>query len=257
MENIVYQSEKGNAITTSRLVAIKFQREHKSVLRAIDNLECSPYFKERNFAPLINNELHPSPLIKEREYIMTRDGFSFLAMGFTGKEAAKFKEEFIAAFNKMEMELQLKQQMELNQITLLPDFNNPAKAARAWADEYEAKVLAETKVKELEPKAEVFDQICNAVNLKTVGEVAKSLHSGSHRLFQLLRELKIIMPCAVIPYQSYINAGYFEVKVNYVKGTNRSFSQTFVTGKGQTWIAKIYQDHHHKIALQATSKNYS
>jgi anti-repressor protein len=228
MEQIVYKSEKGNLVTSSRLVASKFKREHKSVLRSIDNLECSQDFKERNFALLINKELHPSPIIQEREFIMTRDGFSFLAMGFTGKEAAKFKEDFINAFNQMETALKSE----------LPNFNDPVVAARAWADQVEQKQLAEKKVLYLTPKAEVFDRISDCINLKSVGEVAKLLEYGRNYFFRYLRERKILM-ADNIPYQTYISRGYFEVKTKPIPGIARDKTTTYFTIKGELWIAEL------------------
>lgn len=89
----------GQAVTTSRKIAAKFGKKHKDVLRAISKVECSEDFARRNFAPckyLASNGL------EYKEYIIRRDGFVFLVMGFTGKQAAKFKEEYIAAFNEME-----------------------------------------------------------------------------------------------------------------------------------------------------------
>lgn len=97
-ENIV-EIDGGSMFTTSLIVAQAFEKEHKDVLRAISNLECSEEFNERNFAPVeykdAKGEMRPA-------YRMTRDGFSFLAMGFTGKKAAAWKEKFLEAFNAME-----------------------------------------------------------------------------------------------------------------------------------------------------------
>ncbi len=92
----------GKITTTSKQVAEHFGKRHCDVLRAIQNLDCSKDFTERNFAlsEFIDSTGRTLPA-----YIMTRDGFSFLCMGFTGKEAAKWKEAYIAAFNKMEAEL--------------------------------------------------------------------------------------------------------------------------------------------------------
>jgi Rha family phage regulatory protein len=94
----------GVAKTTSLIVAEKFGKQHRDVLRAIRNLECSPEFSLRNFAQCqrINELANGKP---EPFFEMTRDGFTFLAMGFTGKEAAKWKEAYIDAFNQMEAEL--------------------------------------------------------------------------------------------------------------------------------------------------------
>lgn len=89
----------GKALCTSLMVAEKFDKNHRDVLRAIENLECSQEFRERNFAP----SFYKSQQGKELPmYEMARDGFTFLAMGFTGSEAAKWKEAYINAFNKME-----------------------------------------------------------------------------------------------------------------------------------------------------------
>ncbi len=92
---------EGQAMTTSMAVAEHFGKLHKDVLKALKNLECSDDFTERNFALCFKtNELANGRSIPY--YRMTRDGFAFLAMGFTGKKAAAWKEAYISAFNRME-----------------------------------------------------------------------------------------------------------------------------------------------------------
>ena len=92
----------GQITTTSNQIAEHFGKLHKTVLRAIANLDCSPEFTKRNFVP---SEYTDATGRKLPCYRITRDGFVFLAMGFTGKEAAQWKEAYITAFNKMEQEL--------------------------------------------------------------------------------------------------------------------------------------------------------
>lgn len=108
IENIV-QIDDDEMFTTSLIVAQAFEKEHKDVLKAISNLECSPEFNERNFAPVeykdAKGEMRPA-------YRLTRDGFAFLAMGFTGKKAAAWKETFLEAFNAMEAALLARQPEE-------------------------------------------------------------------------------------------------------------------------------------------------
>jgi Rha family phage regulatory protein len=88
----------GIPVVSSRDVAKLFNKEHKNVLRDIDKLDCSPEFTRLNFEPCTyRNQKN----VSQREYIMTKDGCVFLVMGFTGKEAALFKEQYIAAFNEM------------------------------------------------------------------------------------------------------------------------------------------------------------
>lgn len=72
------------------------------MLRAISNLDCSAQFNERNFALV---EYRDAKGEARRSFNMTKDGFVFLVMGFTGKQAAQFKEAYIQRFNEMEAEL--------------------------------------------------------------------------------------------------------------------------------------------------------
>lgn len=93
--------QDGKVTASSRDTAKKFGKQHRDVIRAIDLLDCSQEFKVRNFAQLkftYRGQEFPY-------YEMTRDGFSFLCMGFTGAKAAIWKEAYIAAFNAMEAEL--------------------------------------------------------------------------------------------------------------------------------------------------------
>lgn len=108
----------GRPITSSRMVANRFKKRHSDVLRTVDNLDCSTNFNQRNFAFVKYSDQKGE---QRREYQMTKDGFLFLVMGFTGKEAAKFKEEFIEAFNKMDEQIRSrilpKHEEEVNRLT--------------------------------------------------------------------------------------------------------------------------------------------
>lgn len=102
IENIV-EADDGGMFTTSLIVAQAFEKEHKDVLKAISNLECSEEFSRRNFAH--TPYVHPQNGQTYPAFRLTRDGFAFLAMGFTGKRAAVWKEKFLEAFNAMERRL--------------------------------------------------------------------------------------------------------------------------------------------------------
>ena len=92
----------GQAVTSSLAIADYFIKRHERVLDKIRNLECSPEFTEHNF---VLSEYTDATGRKLPCYQITRDGFAFLAMGFTGKRAAQFKEAYITAFNRMETAL--------------------------------------------------------------------------------------------------------------------------------------------------------
>lgn len=97
---VTYHDQK--ITTTTTIIADAFQKPHKDVLAKIRSLECSEEFNQRNFSPVEykagNGQMQPA-------YEITKDGFMFLVMGFTGKKAAAWKETFINAFNQMAEQL--------------------------------------------------------------------------------------------------------------------------------------------------------
>lgn len=98
--------ENNHAVTTSLKIAEVFQKPHYDILKSIRSLECSKSFQDGNFSfSFYLRKLPNNATKKEPMYYLTRDGFTFLAMGFTGKIAAKFKEAYINAFNEMEKKL--------------------------------------------------------------------------------------------------------------------------------------------------------
>jgi Rha family phage regulatory protein len=94
----------GNTTCASYHVAEHFSKAHKDVLRAVDRVreECGAEFNRRNFTPI---EYLDEKGRQYRAYRMTRDGFTLVAMGFTGRAAMEWKVKYIDAFNAMEGEL--------------------------------------------------------------------------------------------------------------------------------------------------------
>jgi Rha family phage regulatory protein len=93
--------------TDSRRVAKHFHKRHDNVLQSFDRLSCSQEFSRLNFQ--VAEELDEQD--KPRRVIhMTKNGFMFLAMGFAGAKAARIKETYIGAFDKMAEQLQQIQQ---------------------------------------------------------------------------------------------------------------------------------------------------
>jgi len=125
----VVHAKDGRVYADSRDVAAYFGKLHKDVLKAIDNLDCSEEFRGRNFALTLEIKEIGIASREIRSFNMTRDGFTFLVMGFRGKEAGQFKEAYIAAFNEMEERLR-----NVAKLAPLPNFSNPSEAARAWAE---------------------------------------------------------------------------------------------------------------------------
>lgn len=120
MENneLVFKGENSQALTNSLLVAEKFGKTHDNVLKAIRNIidggvvknNETPMFVESTYFNQQNGQDYPL-------FVMNRDGFTLLAMGFTGKKALQFKLDYIAAFNAMENEL--RKPKSLSQLEIL------------------------------------------------------------------------------------------------------------------------------------------
>lgn len=95
---------KAQPVTTSLRVAEYFEKEHKNVLRDIKETisKCSESFSALNFelAEYTDEQGKERPM-----YLLTRDGFMVVAMGYTGEKAMQLKEAYIGAFNEMEQRL--------------------------------------------------------------------------------------------------------------------------------------------------------
>lgn len=106
MNNLNLVSINNNqVVVSSRQVADNFEKEHKVVLRSIKEIlavqNCATkFFHESTFTN--RGKQYP-------EYLMNRDGFSLLVMGFTGEKALEWKVKYINAFNAMEQELRNKE----------------------------------------------------------------------------------------------------------------------------------------------------
>lgn len=102
MNEIILSTQNGEPVASSRDVAERFGKEHKDVLRSIKNLTAQNCALLKMFH---KTEYTTAQNKKATMYLMNRDGFSLLAMGFTGKEAVQWKLKYIEAFNQMEKQL--------------------------------------------------------------------------------------------------------------------------------------------------------
>ena len=225
--NIKIIENNGELVVSSRQVAKDFGKRHDNIMRDIggilNNEDTKDMFHKSSYTNEQNGQTYD-------EYIMNRDGFSLLVMGFTGKEAMAWKIKYIQAFNAMEAKLKL----------ALPDFSNPAEAARAWAKEYEEKQKALAQVTEMKPKAEFYDDVTGSTDTIDIGSVAKVLNipnMGRNKLFAFLRENKILNRRNE-PYQEYVDKGYFrQIETSWEhNGTTHINLKTVVFQKGLDFI---------------------
>lgn len=144
----VFADSHDIARVDSLYVAKYFEKEHKNVLADIRNLDCSIEFSQLNFQPSTYKDDRGK---KQPCYYMTRDGFVFLAMGYRGKKAARFKELYISRFNEMES-------MILALITARNDFSE---------------LTESIKFMKPDAKAHTYSNECNMLNRIITGYSAK------------------------------------------------------------------------------------
>ena len=229
---IVIEQREGVLMVSSREVAENFGKQHKDVLRAIRNLECSAEFSERNFAPV---EYLDAKGEARTEYGMTRDGFTFLVMGFTGKDAAAWKEKYISAFNAMEVRLR-------NPVVL----SGPQLMAAALI---EADATMKTQAAQIEAMQEdvaAHERLTKADGSLNVTEAAKNLGMRPKDLFDWLSHNGWIYKRAGsanwLGYQPKCNQGLLEHKTTTVlraDGSEKVTEQVRITPKGLSVLAKL------------------
>ena len=129
----VGESAQGKIVTSSQAVAYYFEKQHRNVLRAIRGMLKNEHTKEMFYEYLYtdkqNDQTYPA-------FLMTRDGFTLLAMGFTGKKALEWKIRYIQAFNEMEKKLKEQENPTAQNCTVnskTPDVAPPEVLAQARA----------------------------------------------------------------------------------------------------------------------------
>lgn len=236
-------------VVNSRDVAEHFSKRRDHVIRDIENLINKDVPKIGAMFQQV--ELPDSYGRKQKTYYMNRDGFSLLVMGFTGAEAIEWKLKYIEAFNSMEKKLK-------NPLAL-PNFSNPAEAARAWANEFEKRKQVEALNEANRPKVIFAEAVSASKTSILVGELAKILRGngvpiGQHRFFQWLRENGYLIKRKGtdynMPTQRSMELGLFEIKEgSYVNGdgVNVITKTPKITGKGQNYfINKFLKKRAHK-----------
>lgn len=122
----------------------------------------------------------------------------------------------------------------------LPDFTNPAVAARAWADQVEARLMLEAKVTEDAPKVEAFEEFLDADGSINYGAAAKLLKVAPKSLTRGLRDQGILYgnTRVTIAKQQFIDKGYFK----HLAGGNNGYvwTRSVLTPKGIEWLRGMY-----------------
>lgn len=260
MESLVYKGQNDQSITNSLLVAKKFGKEHKHVLDSIRDLIVSAeksaqterQIVSRMFVlteyetPLNNgtNAVKKSPM-----YIMSRDGFTLLAMGFTGAKALQFKMEFMDAFNKMDAMLNsddyilMRSQQILQKRVEAAEQKVKSLEADNSAKDETISIQAE-QIKESAPKVKVYNDYISSSGTYTATQIAKEYGWGAETLNRKLKEMGIQYKQngQWLLYAKYDGNNYTRsIPRTYTKsdGVIGTQMQTVWTSKGREFIHEI------------------
>lgn len=231
---------EGQPVVSSREVANNFEKEHRNVLRDVENIVkegCSnlsrPLFIESKYQ-------HPQNKQYYKEYLLTRDGFSLLVMGFTGAKALQWKLKYIEAFNKMEQYIK-----EQNKPSYMID--DRVKRAEKWIEEekerqqlqlenkQQTKVIEKQSevIGEMAPKAEYFDALVDNNLLTNIRDTAKELGIKERTFTEWLIQKNLCYRDKKRKIKPYANKmKYFELK-EFTTAWGHSDTQTLITPRGK------------------------
>lgn len=133
-------------------------------------------------------------------------------------------------------------------IATLPDFSNPAAAARAWAEQFELQQAASHALAIAAPKVEFVDKYVESTGLKGFRQTAKLLGANEARFREFLSSQKIMyhMGGEWYAHAQHIKAGRFDVKSG-TSDNGHAFNQTKFTPKGVTWVAGLWAQYNLEV----------
>lgn len=241
MNQLVFQN-KEQIVTSSRNVARDFGKRHDHVTRDIDEiLRGLPKNEDTQQMFCETTYIHEQNKQQYREYLMNRDGFTLLVMGFTGRKAMQFKMQYMKAFNEMEKQLK-----ELNQPSYMID--DPIERAQRWIVEQTEKKELQTEnaiykqqIAEYEPKITYIDEILKSNDAILVSQIAEDYGMSARQFNKLLKEhgIQYKMSGQWLLYSKYKGNGYTKsetTQFNRTDGRSGVSILTKWTQKGRLFL---------------------
>lgn len=218
-----------NATMSSIEIAQLCEKQHKHVLADIRNMLAELGLATADFSAVYkaeNNQQYDCFNLPRRECDILIAGYSI-----------KYRAAIVDRWRELEAGVQL------------PNFSNPAEAARAWADEVEAKQVAIALIEQQKPAVEFVERYVTADSgSKGFRQVAKLLKANERDFREFLSAKKVMYRLGGewMPYQHHTDAGRFEVKTG-VAGEH-AFNQAKFTAKGINWIAGLWAQFQLEVA---------
>ena len=226
--NLGLTERDGKAVVSSRDIARVFEKEHKIVMRDIRGIiEQDPDWGDGyNFVPIFEADSYGR---EQPVYLMTRDGFTLLVMGYTGEKAMAFKKAYIAAFNEMERRLAPR---------------NYKEALLALVAKEEEREALEAQNKVLQITAGKYEGQTNAVGLYKIGEIAEEYGVSAQKIKRFLEVCRVqYLPGGTAPwrlYSDYLPMNLAEVRLTPTR-SGRDVPLLMWTAKGRDFIADLVE----------------
>ncbi len=230
---ITFDSQRSldqSALMSSREIATLTGITHGEVKRIINGLDTAQRFSQ----PVTVNLYEREGETYQEFFLNKRDSLlavSRLSPGFTAEALDRWQER--------------------EKKDNLPDFTNPATAARAWAEQYEQRQIAEQRLALSVPKAEFFDRYVQVDDSLGFRQLCKMLKAKEPEFRQFLLERNIMYRVGgtLTPHHHHAQAGYFTLRSG-VGENQHTFSQARFTAKGVKWVASLWASY-----LTMQSKN--
>ena len=223
-------------LVSSKTVSNDFKKRHDNVLRDIENIKKDVLNFEEMF---IEEKVSDSYGRPQKAYLMNRDGFSLLAMGFTGKEAMEWKVKYIQAFNAMEKAWNTPEQIMARALRVADQAVNSLKERCTFLG---GQVVEQQKViEELQPKASYYDMILQCKDLIATTVIAKDYGMSAKKFNAMLHDMGIQFKqgSTWVLYSDYQGKGYLKTKThNYAdtEGVQHSKEHSYWTQKGRLFL---------------------
>lgn len=240
--------KNNQVVVSSRQVAKDFNKEHSKVIREINKIMGIANFGDTPKMFFESTYINEQNKQSYKEYLMNRDGFCLLVMGFTGMQALTWKLRYINAFN--EMEAKLNEAAAKEAAITKPDsymIADPVARAQRWIEEEsERQALEECcsrqeqLINEMKPKADYVDTILDSKSLVSITAIAKDYGMSGRAMNFLLHQMGIIYKVGQqwLLYSKYQKCGYTSSETVQIKTAegNKVLLNTKWTQKGRLFL---------------------
>jgi len=244
MTNVInIQTQDGNLTVSSRDVAEHFEKKHCHVLDSIESLRAQTTSTENSVNLFIASIYTDSYGREQKEYLLTRDGFTLTAMGFTGAKALQWKMKYIEAFNEMERVIKQSFENLSPQLQLLINMEHQQK------EQAKAITKVENKVEKLELKIETFSKPLEETWRDDMNSIINGLCKQNNLNYQTFRgelynELEIQASCNL------------KARVSRLKERMDKAGAKYTDRKAITKLHVIDQDNKLKLIFEGIVKKY-